>query len=110
MSSATHSSATTASGSSGSAATAVASHAQSAAVYVVLRYGMNIKIKAAGDLCKLILIQLRELLVPGFNFFFDCVQFFFRFHDVSSVFSLRVLSVCFLFGVFQPEALTDVPC
>ena len=34
---------------------------------------------AAGDLRKLFLGQLRELLVQGFHFLFQGVQFFFRF-------------------------------
>ena len=42
------------------------------------------KIRPAVDLQKLILGELRELVVQGFDFLFQGVQFFFRFHGVCS--------------------------
>lgn len=40
---------------------------------VLLKWG-----NASHDLLQFVLVQLGELLVQGFNLFFDCVQFFFR--------------------------------
>ena len=45
------------------------------------------KIRPTVDLRKLILGELRELVVQGFNFLFQGVQFFFRFHDGYSFLS-----------------------
>ena len=43
-------------------------------------------IGASGDLLQLILAQLCELLVQGFNFLFEDIQLFFRFRGVISSF------------------------
>ena len=43
-------------------------------------------IGASGDLLQLILAQLCELLVQGFNFLFEDIQLFFRFRGVISPF------------------------